>query len=98
MAKWMNIIDLTRSWDKANEDVSFIPEVCKDIIKGLKNIKHIDEDLQYDVEELIEEFEFIQEDPCYDNFNYNMEVLYDLADTSLDNTFGGKKVAWIKTV
>ena len=94
MANWQNEIDLTREWENEN-----IVEICKDVIKGLQNLKRVPEDMKKEVEELIEGFQCLIDSECddFDDYNECHSKLYDLGDTRLDNKWPGKKLAWIKT-
>lgn len=51
-------------------------------------------------EDILPMFEEVSQDADMgeDDFDFAMEELYDWADTSLDNKFGGVKMCWINTL
>jgi len=100
MANWINKLDLSDVWDKANDYEISVQELAGTIAKRLSNInKGLDEDLIWLRDNLVDEFERMAEDEEAEqvDFNYAMEDLYDWADTPLDSNWAGKKVCWIET-
>ncbi len=99
MSNWVNKIDLSEHWAKANDNPELLIEICKIIVKELKSFSQIPESLLDDKEELTQRFEGIIEEHniYFDDFNDCFKDLYDFCDISLDGMFAGKKIAWIKT-
>ncbi len=96
MSQWMHTLDIEKEWDASNKDESLVYKTAEAIMLGLKKFNIKDDEI---LDELIEQFEYLSEDPStnYEEFNCYMNDLYDWADTSLDNVFGGRKNCWIKT-
>ena len=99
MANWINRLDLSDVWDKANDYEISIQELAGITAKRLSNInKGLNEDLLWLRDNLVDEFEAISEDEEAGqvDLNYVMQDLYDWADTPLDNNWAGKKACWIE--
>lgn len=100
MADWQRTLDIKDSWEMVKEYEMSQAELAKEIAEKLKLLKPFkNEDIDWEKEEVIEEFENLadDEDENEEWFNYAMNKLYNWADNSLDGKFGGKKVCWIKT-
>ena len=99
MANWINRLDLSDVWDKANDYEISTQELAGVVATRLQKIhRGLDEDLLWLRDGLVDEFERIAEDEEVEqaDFNYVMQDLYDWADTSLDGEWNGKKACWIK--
>ena len=95
MAQWQRKLDLTDVWE--SED---IPLIARTAAKRLKLMLPLpDENLDYEREEFIDEFEALSEDPDADTSDFDdvLRRLYDWGDISLDGKFNGKKVCWVAT-
>lgn len=111
MADWQFTLTVEDIWIKSSKETEetdyvpawFIDELLKRLkvmheeIKKSSSIKFrsMGDSLEFiilDIE-VLKEPEGIQKD----DFNNIWKTLYDWADTSLDNQFGGKKMCWIKT-
>lgn len=100
MSNWQRTLDIKNSWELVKEYEMSQAELAKEIAEKLKLLKPFkNQDIDWEKEEIIEEFENLadDEDENQEWFNYAMNKLYDWADTSLDGKFGGKKVCWVKT-
>jgi len=100
VANWINKLNLSYVWDKANDYEISVQELARITAERLSNInKWLDEDLIWLRDNLVDEFETIAEDEeaGLADFNYVMQDLYDWADTPLDSNWAGKKVCWIET-
>lgn len=62
-----------------------------------KDLEHLACLLETDIIPMFEELVDTENDDA-DDFDYALENLYDWADTSLDNEWGGKKMCWVSTV
>lgn len=103
MSDWQRKVDFSEATAKYDLDEISIQELAKIVHEKLKGLKKFnDPDIDYQLEDLIEEFEMIAEDEEEDDyflkeeFNYILNRLYDWGDTSLDGKFGGKKVCWVQ--
>jgi hypothetical protein len=94
MAQWVHHLSIKNEGKAARHDEITIKELATSIAKKLKKFR-LDED--YELQDLIDQFEFFPIDADKDNFDYIMEDLYNWADRPLNNTFGGKKNCWIET-
>jgi hypothetical protein len=93
MAQWVHNLRIKKEWEAAKNDEITIKDLATSIAKKLKKFR-LDED--YELQDIIDQFEFFPLDMGKDDFDYIMEELYDWADRPLDNTFGGKKNCWIE--
>jgi uncharacterized protein Yka (UPF0111/DUF47 family) len=102
MADWQTKIDFSREkrdfQDGEIELKELIRSVINEINRVLPSVEKINSDMASDLEcEVLPMFEELEEYECdVDDFDNALEYLYDWADTSLDNKFGGKKMCWIK--
>jgi len=99
MAKWINTLDVSDVWDKADEGEITVAELARVVHDRLTAIPaYSNADVEYERQTLIEEFESLadDEDSDFDAFNYSWDRLYDWGDTSLDTVFNGRKVCWLK--
>lgn len=103
MSDWQRKVDFSEATAKYDLDEISIQELAKIVHEKLKGLKKFnDTDIDYPLEDLIEEFEMIAEDEEEDDyflkeeFNYTLNRLYDWGDTPLDGKFGGKKVCWVQ--
>ena len=100
MSNWQRTLDLSSAWERRDNGTLSLNDLCGIMVKKLKKLRDFkDEDLDSEKEDIIEEFEYLgkSEDPNVKEFDEILAVLYDWADTPLDDKFGGKKVCWIKT-
>ena len=112
MADWQFTLNVEDIWEKSSketEDTDYVPSWFIDEL--LKRLKVIHESLKKSsrmnmrsmgdlLEFIILDIETMKEPEGIqkDDFNHMIwEPLYNWADTSLDNQFGGKKMCWIKT-
>lgn len=98
MANWQRTLNLSDVWKKAKEREITAKELAIIIIANrLKRLREFnDEEIDMEKEELINRFEFFEEDGSYNDLDYYLNALYNWGDISLDNIFGGKKVCWIE--
>jgi len=106
MANWQTKLNISDIWNKALNKEITTADLSKKIAKELSALKTRlpkciaeDESLVEEMTELIEEFESASTDPNLktDEFDTIMEMLYEWADTSLNNEWPPKKVCWINT-
>ena len=100
MAQWMNVLDISQAWHKADKREICIQELAKIIAEELEKIDALDDYLNAEKNEIADCFTDLSEDEEAGDvdFNYIMSDLYDWADTPLDNkVFNGKKLCWVKT-
>lgn len=110
MSEWQYELDVKKSWKEALEKKITIMELSEIMFHKLEKLEqkinlnqkipsHINDDLG----DIISEFEDIsldygeKEEDLTSYFNDCMQQLYDWADMSLDDNFGGKKICWIGT-
>lgn len=100
MSDWQYRIDLTGVWDKWPDEVS-TQELSKIIATKLRELDCPELEEIWDERFLIaDEFEIIANDPMpdLDDFNSQMDELFDWGDTSFDYNDVNKKVCWIATL
>lgn len=100
MADWQSELDLSDVWYNTSVGEISIHKLAGIISERLDKIRPSeDEDILATQLELVDAFLSISEDKecSEDDFDYEMENLYDWADTKLDNSWNGKKVCWIRT-
>lgn len=100
MSDWQRTLNIVEPWKQATAHEITAQQLAAEIHKALAALKpfgidHVDEDR----DELLMHFDdFASEtDVDFDDLDELMALLYDWADRSLDNRFGGKKVCWVKT-
>lgn len=94
MAHWINTIDVKDLWEEgdfhkiAESDSQQLGKIkCTDLyLEGQR------EDLAYELRELAQD-----EESDVQDFDYVWNMLYDWADTPLDENWNGRKLCWIKT-
>jgi len=102
MADWQTKIDFSKQKNKFQSGEIELKELVKAVIdeinRVLPSVEKINSDLASDLEcEILPMFEELAEfEIDVDDFDNALEYLYDWADTSLDDKFGGKKMCWIK--
>jgi hypothetical protein len=94
MSVWVRRLRIKNEWSKADAGDIEVKELA-DIIANKLTAFGIPGDVE--LEEIIEDFKALEEDASFDDFNEIMDRLYNWADISLDNVFGGKKNCWIET-
>lgn len=100
MATWQRTLDLKNAWECRKNGNLSIGDLCNIVAKKLKSFRNFkNENIDSEKEDIIEEFECLgeSENPNANEFDEILAALYDWADTSLDDKFGGKKVCWIST-
>lgn len=107
MSQWQRTLDLQESWVKAVNDELPVHVLAKEIAEKLRALKPLvepGEDSQeswanFKLDDVAREFENIAEEESDDVqwFDFAMSELYDWANISLDNQFGGKKNCWVRT-
>jgi len=103
MAQWQLKLILKDFWDKYPEELT-LQQVSQKLLERMNELRPEVEkrfpDYLDDFDNSIEDFELFAEDDSMneeeEEFNYRLDNLYDWADISLDNTFGGKKLCWIE--
>lgn len=97
-------------FDKSQKVVDGIKALLSDIrkqadsisdhFKAFKQLKESYMDMADELEnDILPMFEALVETESEDveDFDYALEALYEWADTSLDNKWGGKKMCWVNT-
>jgi len=100
VANWQSVLDLIDVWDRALGKEVSIPDLSRIISERLKVLKPCTVDYVLDEQDgIVDEFMGLYEEDNADPIDFDavMNRLYDWADQSLDEKFGGKKVCWIKT-
>jgi len=95
MAQWVHHLRIKDAWKQTQDGSMSIQELAKQIVTQLKAF-NIQNDSKLD--QIIEDFEFLDEDADNDDFDYIMQNLYDWADIPLDNQWNGRKNCWIETL
>lgn len=114
MADWQRKLELKDEWPKTRNgelSVSQLADIVADRLEALEPFgdKELDRSLDYEREEIIEEFRALAEDADVDDFDEVLERLYDWADTPMGGGRGvnipgvfsgilaGKKACWVAT-
>ncbi|WP_374335442.1 hypothetical protein [Methyloversatilis sp.] len=107
MSQWQRTLDLQESWTKLTNHEIPIHVFAQEVAEKLRSFTPFNETsetsreayVNYMVDEVATEFENIAEEESDDVewFDFAMGQLYNWADTSLDNQFGGKKNCWVRT-
>lgn len=105
MADWQFTLDFHNFWhtlsvqDTTTEVIIRLNELLIDIHNHLGGSIYNDmaDELENNIIPLFEELQE-DEDDNVEHFDDALEQLYDWADASLDNQWGGKKMCWIKTI
>lgn len=95
MAYWVSTIDVKDLWEEGD-----FHKIAESASQQLSKIKCTDlyldgqrEDLAYELHELAQD-----EESDVQDFDYVVwDMLYDWADTPLDENWNGRKLCWIKT-
>lgn len=104
MANWQMRLDFSQAKRDYQEELITIKQVAQIVVKELNDKLQTAKDIDLELGEELEDdilpyFEEIAEgDEKYYNvhdFDNALEMLYDWADISLDNRFGGKKMCWV---
>lgn len=99
MSNWVykiNFVDLWKAYDEKKLNSTEVGiEIAKRLKKLIPNLK-IDDDDIYRLEEIIDEFEYIENT---EHFDYVLSTLYDWADMPLPTPRGEmiRKILWIRT-
>lgn len=99
MSNWVTVLDVSRDWDKLQEEEISIEGFMlwvSDMLEAL-SCKDWSEEVDEEKECIIDDLRCEAADADTDIFNELWERIYDWADQSLDGKFAGKKVCWIKT-
>lgn len=98
MTNWQRTLNIADVWAQA-EDREITPKqlahAIADRLEGLKPLNNLI--LENEKQDIVEEFRGFVGEETFDDLDDVMEMLYDWADTPLDNKFNGKKVCWVKT-
>ena len=107
MADWQYKLDLSESRKQYDEDgdmkamCNAHAEKIKELVARLRKDHRsiVSEDLADELEnDVLPRFEEIAENGGdVEDYDGSLEVLYDWADTSLDDDFFGKKLCWVET-
>lgn len=100
MANWQSELDLSDVWGKIDTGELTIHELAGIVSIRLDKIRPSeDEEILASQLELVDAFLSISEDKeCnVDDFDYEMQNIYDWADIKLDNSWNGKKICWVRT-
>lgn len=97
MAKWQRELDLSDVWPRAESGELSACQLAGTVADRLAALAPIPavEDIR---QELIESFRILADFPDLDGdeFDAQLERLYDWGDIALDDKWNGKKVCWIK--
>lgn len=100
MSNWQRTLNLVDVWKQATAQEVTAQQVATTIANRLEALKDFDNGYVDNIKfELVESFQDFASDESadFDDLDYLLEELYNWADISLDNKFGGKKVCWVKT-
>lgn len=104
MANWQFTLDFESFWKKesVHKSAGLIADEIKKLIPSIRRrIPEIYQDMADELEnEILPLFKEIAEMKSDDveEFDSAMYTLYEWADASLDNEWGGKKMCWVKTL
>lgn len=105
MAKWQFTLDFKPFWKKTSPHIAagLIAIDIKALLPKIRERKaEIYQDMAAELEDeilpLFEELAEHEEDDDVELFDSAMYALYEWADTSLDNQFGGRKMCWVSTI
>lgn len=103
MAQWQMKLNFSEAKARYLSGKCTLAELATATVFEIKNkvpaAKRIDESMGEELEnDILPLFEDIVESESEDVDSYDsaLESLYDWADTSLDNKFGGKKMCWVE--
>lgn len=98
MADWKHTLNLLPEWDQAKEGEIPINKLSEVVAKRLASL-NIRGHIADERDEIVEEFKMLANDPVAstDDFDDVMHMLYDFADTQLDNKWPPAKLIWVKT-
>jgi len=100
MAQWQRKLKLKDVWNDVDDGKMTVQELAGIVANRLEKLKDFgDEDVDFEKQDIVDEFKGLSEDPGADlnDFNNVMCSLYDWADIPLDNEWPGKKVCWVET-
>ena len=95
MAQWRRKLKLKDVWNGIGDGKMTPQKLASVVANRLKKLKDFgDEDIDFEKQDIVDEFEGLSEDPeaDFDDFDNVMYSLYNWADTPLDNEWPGKKV------
>ena len=101
MTDWIRRLNVHPEWAQAQEGEITVAQLAKVVSERLSSLEDLgNNDLDYEKENLAEEFMDLADDPEANiaNFDYIMDRLYDWADQTVDDSrgfFHTKKVCWI---
>ena len=102
MAQWQMKIDFTNAKKQYIDEEIDVKNLAvltvKCLRKHVEQAQRIDYELGGQLDEIIQEFEniaHVDSELDIDDYDNVLVFLYDWADTSLDNHWNGKKMAWI---
>lgn len=101
MANWQRHLRLQPEYGRAQDDELSICELAGVVAKRLRALRPLgDESLDNERDEIAEEFESLAGDPnaSTNDFDEAMHRLFDWGDTSLDESWNGKKACWVDTI
>lgn len=82
MAKWIYTLPIKTEWQQAQVDEITVQQLASVVAKKLAKIDFNDEDINFNRDEFVDEFEGFAEDltASRDDFDNIMQRLYDFAD------------------
>ncbi len=98
MAKWVNTVDFSAEKQAYKNGEITLQQLAAAAAKAVERAdKGLDHNLWCDKQDIVLEFEDIAASDAADpeNFDDVLTMLYDWADTRLDDHWGGRKVAWV---
>ena len=100
MSNWQSKLDLTDVWDKYPDEMT-IPELSKIICERLRKLNPVRmaDWIIEEKESIADEFEIMStgDDATEEEFNDQMNRLYDWGDIRLNDKFMSDNVCWIAT-